>query len=40
MEKNLLLALELMGQGMGGIFIVMSAIALLTALLTKLTKKK
>ncbi len=38
MEQNLMNALLLMGQGMGGIFLVMAAIALITWLFTKFSK--
>ncbi len=40
MEQNLLYALELTGQGMGGIFVGMALIAIVTAILGKLTSKK
>lgn len=39
MEQNLMNALMLMGQGMGGIFLVMAVIAIITALFAKFTRK-
>ncbi len=38
MEQNLMNALLLMGQGMGGIFLVMAVIALITYLFAKFSK--
>lgn len=39
MEENLLYALEMLGQGMLGIFVVLGLIALLVILLRTLDKK-
>lgn len=39
MEQNLLYALEMLGQGMLGIFVVLGLIALLVVLLRTLDKK-
>ena len=38
--ENILPALEMMGQGMAGIFVVLGIIALLVALMKKLDNKK
>ncbi|MGO5022177.1 OadG-related small transporter subunit [Lawsonibacter sp. LCP25S3_G6] len=40
MSENVMMALEMMGQGMLGIFVVLGVIALLVLLLQKLDSKK
>lgn len=40
MSENVMMALEMMGQGMLGIFVVLGVIALLVVLLQKLDGKK
>ena len=40
MNENIMMALEMMGQGMLGIFVVLGIIALLVGLLQKLDGKK
>lgn len=40
MSENIMMALEMMGQGMLGIFVVLGIIALLVVLLQKLDGKK
>ena len=40
MSENLVLALQLLGQGMLGIFVVLGVIALLVLLMQKLDQKK
>ncbi len=40
MNENIMMALEMMGQGMLGIFVVLGIIALLVVLLQKLDGKK
>ncbi len=40
MSENVMMALEMMGQGMLGIFVVLGIIALLVVLLQKLDGKK
>ena len=40
MSANVMMALEMMGQGMLGIFVVLGVIALLVVLLQKLDGKK
>lgn len=40
MNENLIRALEMLGQGMLGIFVVLGAIALLVVLMQKMNSKK
>lgn len=40
MNENLICALEMLGQGMLGIFVVLGIIALLVALMQRLGRKK
>ena len=40
MSENVMMALEMMGQGMLGLFVVLGVIALLVLLLQKLDSKK